>query len=269
MIIIGEKINGTIPATGAAIAAHDSDAIKALALAQAEAGSSYIDVCAGVSPEQEVETLRWLIDCVQSVTDVPISLDSSNPRSILAVMPDVNKPGLINSVSMEGDKTDVIFPVIADTEWECVALLCGDGGIPSTVEERLTIARALLDKAAFCGIAPSRLHIDPLVIALSTDGQSMSKFMECTRTLKEWHPEMHVTSGLSNISFGLPVRRSINQSFLTLAMSAGMDSAIMDPTNREMLAALLSTDALLEHDRFCRKYNTAYRKGKIGNKPQN
>ena len=268
MIIIGEKINGTIPAVGKAIAERDAEFIRSLTIIQSEAGSDYIDVCAGVTPDMELETIKWLLDIIQSATDVPVSLDSSNPVTIKEAFKYVSKPGIINSISLEGDKADIIFPLISDTEWACVALLCDDDGIPATVEKRLEIARVIIDRAAEKGISPNRLHIDPLVITLSTDIMSMSKFMSCTKEIKSWHPEIHITSGLSNISFGLPLRRSVNQSFLTLAMSVGMDSAIMDPTNREMLAALLATDALLGNDRFCRNYTTAYRKGRIGQKAE-
>ena len=264
MIIIGEKINGTIPSVGRSIAAGDEDFIRLLAVKQSEAGSAYIDVCAGVDPDSELETMKWLLEIVQTATDVPISIDSPDPLLIKDTLKYVSKPGLINSVSLEGEKTKIIFPQIADTDWECVALLCDDKGVPATVEKRLQIAREIVDRAADYGISHSRLYIDPLVTTLSTDGSSLVKFMECSREIKSLYPEIHITSGLSNISYGLPVRTSINQAFLTLAMSAGMDSAIMDPTRSEMLAAILTTDALLGNDRFCRKLTTAFRKGIIG-----
>lgn len=266
MIIIGEKINGTIPSVGEAIANRDSDFIRDLAIRQSEAGATFIDVCASTASDLEVEALKWLIDIVQSNTETPICIDSPNPHAIKAVFGDIEKPGLINSVSLETDKVDVLFPLIADTEWQCVALLCDNSGIPQTTEQRLAIARETISRAADFGIAPDRLHIDPLVISLPTDQASMTKFMECTREIKSWYPEIHITSGLSNISFGLPLRKSVNMSFMILAMSAGMDSAIMDPLDRDMLAALLCTDALLENDRHCRKYVTAYRQGRIGKK---
>jgi len=118
-------------------------------------------------------------------------------------------------------------------------------GIPSDVQTRVDITKELVDKAEKYDIAPDRIHIDPLVIALSTDNDSLMKFMETTRTIKKLYPTIKVTSGLSNISFGMPLRRVVNQNFLTLAMFAGMDSAIMDPCNREMMATLLATEALL------------------------
>ncbi|MCL2825820.1 MAG: methyltetrahydrofolate cobalamin methyltransferase [Eggerthellaceae bacterium] len=264
MIIIGEKINGTIPSVGKAIANRDSAWIADLAARQSEAGASFIDVCASTDPSIEIETMRWLIDIVQSTTETPICIDSPNPHVIAAVLPDVSKPGLINSVSLEADKTEVIFPLIAETEWRCIALLCDNNGIPQTADARLDIARIIVDKAAALGIAQERLYIDPLVMALSTDDGTMTKFLACCHAIREAYPEAHITSGLSNISFGLPLRKKVNQSFLVLAMGAGMDSAILDPLDRDMTASLLSTDALLEHDKHCRKYTNAYRQGRIG-----
>jgi len=264
MIIIGEKINGTIPSTCEAITERNRSYIADMALKQSEAGATYIDVCASTSPETEVETLKWLIEIVQEITETPICVDSPSAQAIKEALCFVNKPGLINSVSLEGNKVETIFPLIADTKWECVALLCDNKGIPSSVERRLEIAWEIIKRAGEYGISPDRLHIDPLVMALSTDGASMTKFMDCCREIKGRHPEIHITSGLSNISFGLPVRKTLNQAFLTLAMSVGMDCAIMDPLNRDMMAALLATDALLERDKHCRKFTTAYRKGRIG-----
>lgn len=123
MIIIGEKLNGSIPSVAKAIAEKDADLIRERARMQAESGATFLDVCASVEEDVEVETLKGMIDLVQEVTDTPICVDSPSAK------PDVapflcKRPGLINSVSLEGDKIDTIFPVIADTDWECVALLC-------------------------------------------------------------------------------------------------------------------------------------------------
>ena len=218
MIIIGEKINGSIPSVAEAIANRDAEFIKQRALAQANSGASYIDCCASVPEAEEVETLKWMIDLVQEVTDTPICVDSPSARSCVAAIPFCKRPGLINSVSLEGDKIDTIFPVIADTDWECVALLCDNDGIPDSVERRMKIFFGIMEKAKQYGIAPSRLHIDPLVVTLGTDQTALTVFADCCRRIKYEYPEIHITSGLSNISFGLPVRKNINQAFMVLAM---------------------------------------------------
>ncbi len=264
MIIIGEKINGAIPSVARAIEARDGAFIQSLAERQSEAGADFLDVCASAAPEREVETLSWLIALVQEACDTPLCIDSPNPRAIEAVLGLAKRPGLVNSVSCEGDKLDVLLPLIAETEWRCVALLCDNGGIPAGAEKRLEIAETIMERAAAFGIAPERLYIDPLVLALAADGSAMAAFTECCRALRARWPGVHITSGLSNISFGLPMRKAVNQAFLTLAMGAGMDSAILDPLNRELTAAVLVTDALLGNDRHCRAFTNAFRKGRIG-----
>ena len=261
MIIIGEKLNGSIPSVAKAIAEKDADLIRERARMQAESGATFLDVCASVEEDVEVETLKWMIDLVQEVTDTPICVDSPSAKSCVAAIPFCKRPGLINSVSLEGDKIDTIFPVIADTDWECVALLCDNDGIPDSVERRMKIFFGIMEKAKQYGIAPSRLHIDPLVVTLGTDQTALTVFADCCRRIKYEYPEIHITSGLSNISFGLPVRKNINQAFMVLAMNAGMDSAIVDPTNKNMIGMIYATNALLERDEYCLEYI-----GKFGNK---
>ena len=254
MIIIGEKLNGSIPSVAKAIAEREADLIRERARMQAEAGATFLDVCASVEEAVEVETLKWMIDLVQEVTDTPICVDSPSAKSCVAAIPFCKRPGLINSVSLEGDKIDTIFPVIADTDWECVALLCDNDGIPDSVERRMKIFFGIMEKAKQYGIAPSRLHIDPLVVTLGTDQTALTVFADCCRRIKYEYPEIHITSGLSNISFGLPVRKNINQAFMVLAMNAGMDSAIVDPTNKNMIGMIYATNALLERDEYCLQY---------------
>jgi 5-methyltetrahydrofolate--homocysteine methyltransferase len=265
MIIIGEKINGAIPAVGKAIQARDAGAIKALAEAQERGGADYLDICAGTPPEQERDTLLWLLDAAQSVTELPVCIDSPVPEILLQVLPHIKKPGIINSVSGEGTKCELIFPFLRDhDEWKVIVLTCDNGGIPAEAERKISIALDLIAKAADSGIAPNRLFIDPLVLSLSAVGDAMIQFMEAVKGIKTAHPDVHITSGLSNISYGMPARGLVNRNFLTLALGAGMDSAIMDPTNRGMMENVYAAEALLGLDRFGRRYNKAYRSGLIG-----
>ncbi len=264
MIIIGEKINGTITKVREAIESRDKCFIQNLAVAQAEVGADYIDVCAGTTPEKEVETLTWLIELVQEVTDKPLSIDSPNARSIEAVFGLAKQPGIINSVSDEGGKCDIIYPLIQGTKWQVIALTCDQKGIPQDAAARIGIAELLVNKAAKYDIKPDRIYIDPLVLALAADTQSFHTFIATMKKVKELFPTIKITSGLSNISYGMPLRKLVNKTFLTMALYAGMDSAIMDPLNRDIMGTLLAAEALLGRDRHCRKFNIAYRKNKIG-----
>ncbi len=266
MIIIGEKINGSIPAVAEAIAKRDADFIKNRAKMQAEAGATFIDCCASVPEAEEVETLKWMIDCIQEVTDLPISVDSPSPDVLLQVFPYCKRPGLINSVSGEGDKIDKIFPAIADTKWEVICLLSDDTGIPKCAADRLKVFDKIMAKAKEYGIAPSRMHIDPLVEMLCTSENGIETNTEVISTVRSQYPNIHITAAVSNISFNLPVRKMINLGFTVLAMNAGLDSAILDPTNRDLMGVIYATEALLGEDEYCMEYIGAYREGIFGPK---
>ncbi|MDR3321906.1 MAG: methyltetrahydrofolate cobalamin methyltransferase [Synergistaceae bacterium] len=266
MIIIGEKINGSIPSTAKAIASRDEAFIRNLARRQADCGADYLDVNAGTSPEDEPDTLRWLIGIVQDEVDTPICIDSSNPETILEMIPLAKKPGLINSVSDEGRKCERLFPSVAKSGWKLIALTCDDNGIPADPDTKYRIAGTIIQKAEAEGIPRGRLFIDALVNTVGTTPKAQISFSTAVRRIKETWPEVHITSGLSNISFGMPFRKAINMSFLVLAMGAGMDSAIMDPTNPDMLAMLYATRLLTADDEDCADYLTAYRDGLFGQK---
>jgi 5-methyltetrahydrofolate--homocysteine methyltransferase len=261
LIIIGEKINGAIPSTRKAIEAKDAEFIRNLAIKQAEAGADFIDVCASVDDDIELETMKWLIDIVQDAVDTPIAVDSPNVYTCIESMKYCNKPGLFNSVSLEGDKVDVAFKVLADTKWECVALLNSDKGIPKTAKDRLDVFTDLMAKCKEYKIDPSRMHIDPLIEMLCTSEDGINMVTEVIREIKKEYPTIHVTGAVSNISFNLPARRIANQAFAVLAMSAGMDSFILDPLNKDMMGMLFATEAMMGEDEYCMEYIGAFREG--------
>jgi 5-methyltetrahydrofolate--homocysteine methyltransferase len=264
MIIIGEKINGSIPSMAKAIAERNADHVRKMAKRQAGAGANFIDVCASVSPDMELETLKWLIGLVQEVTETPVSIDSPNAKIFAQAVQFCKKPGLINSVSMEGDKIERVFPLIADTKWECVTLLCDGTGIPQSAEQRIDVFKKILKKAESYKIDPRRLYVDPVVEMLASSENGITKIIETIKEVKRICPEVHITSGASNISFQLPLRKFINRSFIILCLGAGMDSAIIDPSNEDMLALIYAAEALLGRDEMCMEYINAFREGLFG-----
>jgi 5-methyltetrahydrofolate--homocysteine methyltransferase len=266
MLIIGEKLNGFIPAVGKAIRECDETFIRDLTVAQAEAGADYLDVCAAVDNEIEVKTLNWLVQIAEDAAGLPVCVDSPNPAALSAVIPNCKREGVVNSVSMESGKIEIIFPLIADTSWKCVALLCSDKGIPDSIEGRLAVFDQILAKAEEYGISEDRLLIDPIVSTLSTNEETLLTFAGCAREIRRRSPAVHIVSGLSNVSYGLPARSLINHAFLALAMQAGMDSAILDPTDRSMTGLMYAVDALLGNDEYCMEYITAFRENRIGPK---
>jgi len=263
LIIIGEKLNGAIPSVKQIIDDRDEAAIRALARVQKEAGADYLDVCAGTCPERETAVLRWMLEIIQDEVDTPICIDSPDPDVLTAILPEIKRAGIVNSVSGEGCKCGIIYPLIADSEWKVIALTCDDRGVPGDAETRVGIGSFLIEEAAKHGIGQNRIFIDPLVLTLSAVNNAMIDFMEAVRRLRALYPSVHFTSGLSNISYGMPRRKLINRNFLAYALMAGMDSAIVDPTDKEIYATILAAEVLLGKDKHCRAYNTAYRKGRI------
>ena len=207
MIIIGEKLNGTIPSMAKAIAGRDEEWIKGIAQKEADAGADFIDVCASVEIG-EVETLHWMIDLVQSVTNVPICIDSPSTEVLAKTYQFCKRPGMFNSVSMESKKQiDGIFKIMAENPgWEVIAMLCDDTGIPKSAADRLRVFEAIMEKAKAYGIDPSRIHIDPIIEAAALmdpdreDGPGIAINTKVIRAIRAAYPTIHITSAISNIS---------------------------------------------------------------------
>ncbi len=261
MQIIGEKINGTRKRVAKAIAERDADFIKDLAIRQAEAGSTWLDVNAGTHPETEPDDMVWLIETIQAEVDIPLCLDSANPKALQAGIQAVDKTPMINSISGETERLEKVLPIVAEHSCEVIALAMDDKKIPETYEKRLEVIDTVMAATRAAGVPDDKVYVDPLAMTIATANQSAVMACETIRTVKEKYPEVHFTMGLSNISFGLPARKQINRTFLTLAMQAGLDSAILDPLDRELQAAILTTELLLGKDNHCLNYVRASRKG--------
>jgi len=262
MVVIGEKINGAIPSVAEAIKSRDRVFIDTLISKQEAAGADYLDICAGTPPAEEYDALCWLIDIVQEKAALPVCIDSPDPIMLARVLPKLNKPGIINSVSLETGKCEALMPLLRENpDWCAVGLCCGDSGIARTADDKVRNAFTLLERAGEYGILPDRIYVDPLVLALSAMDDSALQFIEAVRRIKERYPEVHVTAAISNISYGMPARKLINAHFLVLAMEAGLDSIIADPAGAGIAAAIAAGSALLGKDRLCRSYYKAYRAG--------
>lgn len=268
MIIIGEKINGSIPSVGQAIAERDAEIIRQRVLTQVAAGADFIDCAAGTEASLEYDAMRWLIDIIQQETETPVCIDSPDAALLAKLIEEgaVTRAGMINSVSLEGNKCELVLPLIAGTEWNVIGLTCDDGGIPAAPEKRVDIAKKLIEKADKAGVAIDKLHIDPCVMSMAVAPSSMSDFVYCVKAIHEFAPEVKVTGAVSNISYGMPARKYVNMSFMTSVVEAGLDSAIMDPTSQNMMGVMYAAEALKGEDKGGRKYNRAFRKGLFGTK---
>lgn len=268
MIIIGEKINGAIPAVRQAIAERNADFITERTLLQVQAGAEYLDCAPSTAPEIEYETMCWLIDRMQSATEVPLCIDSPNAKLLARILEEgrVKKPGMVNSVNEEGDKCETIFPLIAGTDWNVIGLTCDRDGIPAQPEKKIDIAKSIIDKAVKYGVRLENLHIDPCVMALATMPSAMLDLETAIRGIHEYAPQVKLTGAISNVSFEMPARRFVNMGCMAYAIRAGLDSAILDPCNNDLMSLIYACEALTMKDKGGRKYNRAYRQGRIGQK---
>ncbi len=263
MVIIGEKINGTRTEVREAVIGRDAGFIGDLAARQVEAGATFLDVNAGTSPDREPEDLVWLVRTVEAAVEVPLCLDSANPKALAAATGEVRRTPMVNSISGEPDRLEHVLPLVSALGCPVIALALDGQGVPKGVEGRMAVIARLFEATRGAGLADGKVYVDPLVMAVATDNESGAVALETMRRVRLEYPQAHLTVGLSNVSFGLPARTLVNQAFLTLAVAAGLDSAILDPTDRALTEALLAAEVVLGRDRFCLNYNRAYRAGKL------
>ncbi len=263
MIVVGELINASRKVIAEAIRSEDATAIQQVARDQAAAGASYIDVNAGVFQDQEPDYMRWLVESVRAVTDVPCSIDSPNPDALEAGLAAHEGPALVNSISLEPERLEPVTAIVRGTPHSIVALCIDESGMPSTVDDRLSRTERLLNHLAQAGIPPNRVFIDPLLKAISTSHTEGVQFLDAVAAIKQRFPDVHVTCGLSNVSFGLPRRKVLNRVFAMLAVARGLDSAIMNPLDERMMSNLLTAETLLGRDEWCEQYLVAHREDRL------
>jgi len=265
MLLVGESINGTRKQVAEAIQARDAEFIKSLALDQVNAGANVLDVNGGVAGGNEVEDLTWLIGVVRSVTDMQLMVDSANPDALQAgveaCIKDGGKTPQINSISGEQSRIDIVLPLVEKYKCPVVALCLDDEGIPCTPEERFAVAKKLHDLLAGAGLPAEDMWFDPLVMTVSADPTAGTVTMQTLHLIKSRLPGVRSTGGLSNISFGLPNRPLLNRTFVAMCAGIGIDGAVLDVRNKQMMATIKAIEALREEDNFCGKYLKAHRAG--------
>jgi cobalamin-dependent methionine synthase I len=265
MIIIGEKINSSIPTSRAAIQAKDAQAIICLAKAQSDAGASFIDINAGMFLEREPEYLAFLAKTLDALC-LPLSIDTPSAKAVRAALGAIeNKKGhLINSVTIENSRLEDMTSLAAEYGCGLVALCMQENGMPESLNSRLEIADRLVNHLVQHGIKASDIFIDPMLRPLGADETAGTDALETIRQLRALFPESHISVGLSNLSFGLPCRRLLNRTFASAAMTAGLDAAIADPLDRELMGQIAACEAILGIDEYCLEFIGKFRSGLIG-----
>ncbi|MHC4712165.1 MAG: dihydropteroate synthase [Planctomycetota bacterium] len=263
MLIVGERINSTRRRINRAVRNRDAALIAREAKRQVEAGADYIDVNAGTSVAREAEDLVWLVETVQSAVEAPLCIDSANPDALRGALSLATGTPIINSITAEAARKDRILPLVLESNAAVVALLMDDSGMPEDAAGRIKVAEKLIPELEDAGVGRERIHIDPLVRPVSTDTKQGFEVLETVHTVMTRWPGVHTICGLSNVSFGLPARNVLNATFLALMMQAGLDGAIIDPTEPRMTATIAAAEAILGRDDFCMKYIEAHRSGRF------
>lgn len=259
MIIIGELINASRKAIGAAIKARDAEAIQKVARDEVEAGADYIDINAGIFINDEPQYLKWLVETVQEVVNVPCTIDSPNPKAIEAALTVHKGTPMINSISLEKERYENLMPIIAGTDLKVIALCMSDEGMPETVDDRMKIVDKLVNGLLKNDVKISNIFVDPLVQPLSVNTNFGKEFLDAVEKIMQRYEGIHTACGLSNISYGLPVRKFLNQIFMIMAIAKGLDGAIVNPLDRKMMANIIAAETLIGRDDFCTNYLKAYR----------
>jgi 5-methyltetrahydrofolate--homocysteine methyltransferase len=263
MLVIGERINSSRRPIAEAVESRDAAFIRNEAKAQADAGADYVDVNAGTFVGEEADRLKWIVETVQGAVDQPLCIDSPDPQVIRAVLPLLNDPPMINSISLEPARLEGILPLVAQHQTKVIALCQSEGRMAESLEEKMEMAHQLETAVTAAGIGLQDLYIDPLIFPLATNHHSALASLNAVEAIMAELPGVHTTCGLTNVSYGMPNRRLLNQTFLVSAVTRGLDSVIMDPTDNRLFGSLKAAMAVAGKDEFCLEYVGAYREGRL------
>ena len=263
MLIVGENINTSRRRISEAVEKQDAEFIGQVAKDQADAGADFIDVNAGTFINRETEHLCWLVETVQGAVDLPLCLDSPNPKALLEAIKRHRGEPMINSISLEKDRFNDMLPIVTAQPCRIVSLCMAETAMPVSIEDRVQAGAELINRLTAEGVALENIYIDPLVQPVSVDTQMGNAVLGTIKTMMNEFPGVNTICGLSNISFGLPARRMINRTFLSLCIFQGLSAAILDPTDNRLMTTLLSTRMVLGKDEYCTSFIDAYQNGTI------
>jgi 5-methyltetrahydrofolate--homocysteine methyltransferase len=258
-VIIGERINPTgRKLLAAEMAAGNFERVKADALAQVEAGAHMLDVNAGIPLADEPAILARTVGLVQSLVDVPLSIDSSIVAALEAGLKVYKGKALVNSVTGEEERLEHVLPLIKKYGAAVIAISNDETGISEDPDVRFEVARKIVNRAADYGIPASDVVVDPLVMPIGAIGQAGRQVMRLIHRLRT-ELKVNTSCGASNVSFGLPNREGINAAFLPMVIASGMTSAITNPMQEELVKAIMGADVLMGHDPQCGRWIRKYR----------
>ena len=263
MLIVAERINSSRKTIAQAVLSGDADVIRREAEMQAQAGAHYVDVNAGTFMKEELDRLKWIVEVVQSSVSIPLCIDSPDSNVIEGILPMVKKTPMINSITLEPSRMDAVLPLAVKHGARLIALCQSQEGMAETAEQKVAMARALVEKAEQAGLPRDLLYVDPLVYPIATNPLSAVAALDAIAAIKKEFPEVHTICGLTNVSYGVPERKLINRTFLVAAIVRGLDSAILDPTDKNLFGAMKAALAVMGEDEYCLEFIEAYREKRI------
>jgi 5-methyltetrahydrofolate corrinoid/iron sulfur protein methyltransferase len=260
MIVVGERINGMFKNMRQAIQERNKGAVQDLARKQLAEGADLLDINVGTATAAPVDAMRWLVHTVREVTDAPLSIDSPNIDNVRAGLEACSGAKMINSTTGQEAALDKFLPLAREHNASVVALCIDEKGVPVSVEGRCEIALRVVAKAAEFGLPADKLFIDPIVLPVKADQKGPAMVLESIRQFSVISdPPPHIIVGLSNLSQGAVDRPLINRAFLAMAIGAGLDAAILDPLDTELMDTLIAAEMLMNRAIYSDSFLKAYR----------
>ena len=262
MLIVGELINSSRKSIHENLEKQNIEFILDIARKQAEAGADYIDINCSTMMDNEPEVMKWLVESIQEVVDIPLSIDTPDPLTMEKGL-SLAKKGqpMVNSITGEEKSYSRIIPLIAKYKAKVVALCIDEHGMPENAQDRLRAAKKLVKLLTEAGLPPEDIYLDPVIVPVGTSDHAGSDVLQAIQLIKKECPGVNLICGLSNVSFGLPNRKVLNRVFMVQTLTMGMDAFILNPRENRLMGDLFAAQALLGQDSYCGKYLSAHRTG--------
>jgi 5-methyltetrahydrofolate corrinoid/iron sulfur protein methyltransferase len=261
MFIIGELINGMYKDIGSGIKEHNKAVIQKCALEQIAAGADALDVNCGPASRQPVSDIQWLVEVIQEITDKPLVIDSSKPQVIESGLKALKNKAIINSTTADPEKLSILVPLAKKYNAKLIGLTISSKGIPQNKDQRLELAATIASVCLEEGFPIENLYLDPIVMPVNVAQAQMKDILDAIHEFKIISdPAPKTIVGLSNVSQGTASRSLVNRTFLTMALAYGLDAAILDPKDKDLMDAAITAELILNKHIYCDSYLQAYRK---------
>jgi 5-methyltetrahydrofolate corrinoid/iron sulfur protein methyltransferase len=252
MFVISERINGLFSSVGKAIDQRNAKSIQELAVRQVEHGAQALDLNVGPGREDAPVAMEWLVTTVQEVASVPLSLDTSGPKTMEAGLKAAKNRVIMNSTTAEAKKMERYFPLCREYGAEIICLCMDEKGVPNSAEARAEMAMLMMTKAMEHEVMPDRLYLDPLVLPTSAAQDQGRKIVQAVQMFQSLNdPAPRTVVGLSNVSNGTKQRSLLNRTFMAMLMGAGLSAAICDPEDEELMKIIKAGQVLLNEKLYC------------------